>query len=300
MTTPPLRLRILALTVLLGAGAWLSHSSMPPETNRGSLAQRLLGPMSEVAAAWQWVRVRSAMDDGQMDTAYSRAEFALGLAPRSPDGWSFLASNLAFDRASPDRQKDPVLRTRWIEAALGLLRRGEQVARHPEQLAMTRGLVLVHVGDSEGAIPWPGGARAAWSAAQLAFERACEMDPGATEPWAHRAANLCLRLGSPQLVENVEQRQAALGKALDLLAEGIQRVRQPSALHFQRGALLGYIGESPDGPLWPGGRVALFELSVEAFRQAQQLDFPLAKLALEGAEEALSEARTIEPRTLPE
>lgn len=291
-----------AFVLLLGfgIGSWLTANVLAPNAEQGSLSGRLLGPMSEVAAAWQWVRVRSAMDDGQMDMAYSRAEFALQLAPRSTEGWSFLASNLAFDRASPDRQPSADLRTRWTEAALDLLSRGEKIARHPEQLALTRGLILVHVGDSQGQIPWPGNAEGAWSEAQVAFEEACRLDPGATEPWAHQAANLCLRLGSIEIEGDIKVRQAALKQALDRLDQGLQQVRRPSALHFQRGALLGYVGESPDGPLWPGGRVALFEMSVEAFRQAQSLDFPLAKLALEGAEEALSEALGIEPKSLPE
>ncbi len=288
------------LVAAVFGGFWLCSLREREEAYEASLAHRLLGPASEVAAAWQWVRVRSAMDDARMDTAYARAEFALDLAPRSTDGWSFLASKLAFDRASPYQQKNPELRTRWTQAALDLLLRGQEVAEHPEQLALTRGLVLVNVGDSEGAIPWEGGQAGAWQAAQLAFEEASDLDPGATEAWAQRAANLCLRLAAPQLEPDVEARLAALGAAFELLDEGARVVRDAGPLHFQKGLFAGFVGESADGAHWPGGRQELFKLAVSAFQRAQDLEFPLAKVAKEEAQEALDEALSIEPSKLPE
>ncbi|MFT7486969.1 MAG: tetratricopeptide (TPR) repeat protein [Candidatus Paceibacteria bacterium] len=277
------------LWVLFLSGLWMTAPSAGPAPTSMSTGRRLLGPIAQVAAAWQWVRVRVALDAGRSGLAMARAEIALELDPQATGGWKFLASTLAFDRASPDREPDPDLREEWTRVALDLLRRGEQSAAHPAELALQRGIILVHAGDSEGRIPWPGGAAGAWSEAQQAFLRAATLDPTSTEPWAHQAANRCLRLGSPEIAPEFGQRKQALEQALAFLDRGLELVHSPAALHFQRGMLLAFIAESPDGERYSGGKNALYTEAIDAFARAEAENFPLARVGKEGAQEALAE-----------
>jgi hypothetical protein len=259
----------------------------PREQAASSLPLRLLGPVSSLAAGWQWVRVRLALDAGLRDLAYSRAELALELDPSATEAWAYLASNMAFDRASPYRQARPELRTRWTEIALELLRRGERTARRPAELAWQAGLILIRVGDSAGAVPWPGGAGAAWSAAAQHFERATRLDPGWAEGWVQRAAHQSLRLGSPELAPSARERLEALRAALALLDEGQAQARQTAPLEFERGLLLGLFGDGEDAQLWPGGRAALYRAAIAAFEVAERAHHPLAAEARRSAQQAL-------------
>lgn len=272
------------LVVMVLCGLWLVARQETARPFEPSIGRRLLGPISEVAAGWQWVRVRVALDDGQSDLAYARAELALDLAPQATDGWVFLASNLAFDRASPYRQPQPVLRTRWTQVALEVLERGQEVAREPAHLALMRGLILVNVGDSGGQIPWSGGVAGAWRDAQRAFEVACELDPGSSEAWSQRAANLCFRLGSEEVTRTAEERQEAARQALDLLEVGQDLVRQPANLVLQLGILLLSLAQGPDADGWPGGKEALLEEAIEAFARAAEMGSKVAAALLTEAE----------------
>jgi len=283
------RLRSSLALGLLVVGGYATSLRPAIGGSEGSAALRLLGPISSLAAGWQWVRVRMALYDGKPDLAYARAELALELDPEATDGWSYLASTMAFDRASPYRQRNPLLRTRWTEVALEVLERGEASAAQPAELAVQRGLTLVFVGNSEGAVPWEGGAAGAWGDAQRAFERATELDPGYAEGWAQRAANRVLRLGGPTLVPDPEGRLLAFREGLALLDRGRAVARFPELLDFQRGALLTLLAESGDGALWPGGPEALYDEALVAYARAEASDFPLARVAAESARDALAE-----------
>lgn len=283
------RLRSSFAVGLLVLGGYATSLGRGPAGGDGSAALRLLGPISSLAAGWQWVRVRMALYDGKPDLAYARAELALELDPEATDGWAYLASTMAFDRASPYRQKNPLLRTRWTEVALEVLERGEARAARPAELAVQRGLTLVFVGDSEGAVPWEGGAAGAWSQAQRAFEHATELDPGYAEGWAQRAANRVLRLGGPALVPDAEGRLRAFEDGLALLERGRAVARRPELLELQRGALLALYAEAGDGELWPGGPEALYREALVAFERAEAGGIPLARYAAESAREALAE-----------
>jgi tetratricopeptide (TPR) repeat protein len=259
----------------------------PPPVRAESLPQRLLGPVSNLAAGWQWVRVRMALDAGQRDLAYARAELALELDPGATDAWSWLASNMAFDRASPYREPDPRQRQRWTETAIDLLRRGERCALRPAELAWQAGLVMVLVGDSEGELPWPGGAEGAWRAADRHFARANELDPGLSDAWAQRAALHGLRLGSAEVAPDAKVRLQAMREALSLLERGLPTARYPGPLHFERGLLLATLGDGPDASLWPGGRAELYRQAISAFGEAERAHHPLAHDAQHAAEVAL-------------
>jgi tetratricopeptide (TPR) repeat protein len=275
--------------VALGLAATLLGSG--GDRPGASATLRLFGPISSLAAGWQWVRTRIALYDGRPDLAYARAELALELDPAATEGWAYLAATMAFDRASPYRQPVPALRTRWTEAALEVLERGERSAARPAELAVQRGLILVLVGEAEGAIPWDGGAAAAWEAADAAFASAIEHDPGSAEGWTQRAANRVLRLGGPRLVPEAEGRRAAMEAGLALLDAARPRVRRPDLVDFQRGALLAVFAESGDGGVWPGGEVALLTEALAAFERASEAHFPLAPPAAEEARQALAAAR---------
>lgn len=279
------------LFALAASAAAVTLRTATPAESGGSLPHRLLGPVSSLAAGWQWVRVRMALDAGRRDLAYSRAELALELDPTATDAWAWLASNMAFDRASPYREPSPELRTRWTELALDFLRRGEASARRPADLALQAGLILVRLGEAEGAIPWPGGTAAAWREAQENFVRATELDPGLTEAWVQRAAHRSLRLGDPLLEPARESRVQALVAALEVLEEGREPARRPEDLDFERGLLLAAFADGGDGDAWPGGRVALYQGALEAFERAHAGHHPLAHGALDAARVALEAAR---------
>ncbi len=279
-------LRLLGWLVLIALLALLPGRE--PSTTGRSLSARLLGPVGSLAAGWQWVRVRQAIEAGRPGLGYSRAELAFELDPSSTAAWSFLASHYAHDRASAEAEPDPELRTSWVRAALALLERGESTAAKPAELALHRGLILIHVGDMEGTIPWPGGARGAWLEAGLAFERAIELDPGDSQGWIQLGRLRALRLGSPELQPSQAERLAALEATLELLERGTAEVRRPGMLFFERGLLLGITADGGDGAAWPGGRRALYQAALRAFEQAEAEDPHLARRAGESARAALS------------
>ena len=127
----------------------------------------------------QWVRVDAALDAGRPQRAYALAELALALDPAAAGGWLHLARHLAYQRGSAEVEAIAERRTQWVRRALGVLARGEGRARHPHLLRFERGLLLLHVGLSDGAVPWPGGVEAALEEAAQAMEEAAAM---------HRAA----------------------------------------------------------------------------------------------------------------
>lgn len=257
---------------LVASALWPRNAPRSP-----SFAVRLLGPVSSLAASGQWVRMRRSWVSGRSDLACTQAELALELDPGATTGWAFFASHLALDRGAPDREPDPARRTRWMEAALDVLSRGEAVARHPAELALQRGTLLVRVGESGGEIPWPGGARDAWTEAQGAFERACELDPGRAEAWAQAAANRFLRLGGEELEPDPVRRLAALEEALAKLDRGMPTAREPESLWFQRGYFLERFAEGPFGTLHPLGARGLLHLAKRAFERAREGGHPLAR-----------------------
>ncbi len=266
----------------------LALTLLPQRTAPTTFAARLLGPVAWLAAGWLWFRVRQALEEGRPGVAYARAERALELDPSSTGAWSFLASHYAHDRASPDAEPNPALRTSWVRAALALLERGEASAREPAELALHRGLILVHVGDFDGAIPWPGGKAGAWTEADSAFERAIELDSGGAAGWVQLARLRALRLASADLEPSLPARLAALESSLELLRRGGAHARRPGELAFERGLLLGLSADdAPLGDAWPGGRAALYEAAIGAFEEAELGGVPLAHSAAESARAAL-------------
>lgn len=262
-------------------------SMLPVHERGGSIASRLLGPIGSLAAGWQWVRVRLAIEAGKPGLGYSRAELAFELDPDATGAWSFLASHYAHDRASPDAEPDPAMRTSWVRAASSLLERGEATAREPAELAVHRGLIMIHVSDMGGSIPWPGGARGALEEADGAFERAIELDAGNTQAWVQLARNRALRLNSTALESDPQARMQALESALELLHRGSAHARRPEQLVFERGLLLGITADGEDAPRYPGGRVALYEQAIEAFVEAEAAGARMAHEAEQSARLAL-------------
>jgi hypothetical protein len=261
---------------------------LPQRATSTTFAARLLGPIASLTAGWQWVRVRQALEEGRPGLAYSRAELALELDPSSTGAWSFLASHYAHDRASPDAEPNAALRTSWVRAALTLLERGEASAREPAELALHRGLLLVHVGDFDGAIPWPGGPGGAWLGADSAFERAIELDPGGAAGWVQLARLRALRLASAELEPSTPARLAALESSLELLRRGSAHARRPAELAFEEGLLMGITADEAQlGEAWPGGRAALYADAIRAFEAAELGGVRLAHDAAESARAAL-------------
>jgi hypothetical protein len=276
--------------ILLAGALFLSMGAAPGQGSSTSLALRLFGPVSSLAAGWQWVRVRSALDHGRSDLAYSRANLALELDPGSTGAWSFLAAHMANDRGSPFRQPEPILRTRWTQAAIDLLERGEDRARRPAELASQCGTILVRVAEYGGEIPWPGGSAGALEDAEPHFERATRLDPTSSEAWTLLAALRGLWLASAEVTASPQERVAALRAGLATLDQASEHVTDLGGTQFQRGILLGLFaddGSPADFELWPGGQKSLYGAAIEAFEAAESKGFPAARDARLGAQQAL-------------
>lgn len=147
-----------------------------------SFAERALGPIAGLAASVEWVRADNALRHERFELAYARAEHALALAPRAPEGWKFLARHFAFQRASPQREPDPRLRQQWLQAAFDVLERGEKVVRPGGELSFERGLILLDCAEiatlptvAPEERPWPGRASGTYEQAARAFVRAAEL-----------------------------------------------------------------------------------------------------------------------------
>jgi len=164
-----------ALVAALLAVAVLAGRGVPAHARARSLPLRLLGPLSSAAASVQWVRVRSAMRAGRTDLALARSHVALALDPGATSGWLLIASHLAFDRASAEREPRPERRLAWTRAALQLAELGERSARDPARLALWQGLVLSKLAQEEAPPPWEGGPHALWLEAAGHFERAAAL-----------------------------------------------------------------------------------------------------------------------------
>jgi hypothetical protein len=145
----------------------------------------LLGPIAELAAAAQWVRVDAAWAEGRLDLYDARAAFALRLAPGDPNGWIYYAHNLVYDRASPAREPDRAVREHWVRAGLDVLAEGERQSRSPGRLAFQQAIVFLSLAQmDEPDRPLPITRAEAWTSAAEAFERAAL----AGEPLAAEAA----------------------------------------------------------------------------------------------------------------
>jgi hypothetical protein len=168
-----------------GWGGALALALLPATTGHerpSTTLGRLLGPIGSLAATVQWVRVDAALDAGRPERAYALAELALALDPQTTGGWLHLARHFAYQRGSPEVEADADRRTQWVRRGLAVLARGEERAREPHLLRFERGLLLVHVGLSDGAVPWPGGPEAALEEAARAMEEAAFLHGGTREP----------------------------------------------------------------------------------------------------------------------
>lgn len=176
-------LGLVCLALAVAAGVW-SIRHLPAQPER-STAERLLGPIAELAAVAQWVRADAAWADGRVDLYDARAEFALRLAPGDPNGWIYYAHNLVYDRASPARESDRAVREQWVRAGLDVLAEGEQRSRSPGRLAFQSAIVFLSLAQmDEEDRPLPISRAEAWTRAAEAFERAAQ----AGEPLAAEAA----------------------------------------------------------------------------------------------------------------
>lgn len=172
--------------VLISVPAWVAGGATATPA-RGSLAQRLFGPVAGLAAQVQWLRTQRALWDGRSDLALARARTALALDPGDTEGWRLIAWHLAFERAAEERERSPARRLAWVRAGVELLERGEASAREPERLALLSGLILGSLAAEEPPVPWPGGPHALWLAAAERFERAAELGAADGEELAHGA-----------------------------------------------------------------------------------------------------------------
>lgn len=173
----------------LAASAALFAWSLARAAHDGRLArawpERLLGPIANVAASLQWVRVDDAWNHGRPGLADRRARFALSLAPDDPAGWLYYGRHLVYDRGSATGEAPREERMRWVRAGIDVLERGERECAHPGPIAF--GLAVVYLSMTQyedGERPCPLTRAEAWRAAAEAFDRAA----AAGEPLAREAA----------------------------------------------------------------------------------------------------------------
>ncbi|MCE9596055.1 MAG: hypothetical protein K8S98_17840 [Planctomycetes bacterium] len=157
-----------ALALLIG-------TARPPPKDDSSLLVRVLGPAARFAASIEWVRFDLALRSGDLELAYARADTALWIDPGATEGWNAYAAHLAFDRASAEREPDPVRRRAWFDAALATLARGEAVAREPGDLALFAGLLRMDKAKDDPALAGSDGVRSLYLAAADDFDRAARL-----------------------------------------------------------------------------------------------------------------------------
>jgi hypothetical protein len=182
--------KTLAFVCFAGAAAcvaWIATGAHEAGERPRSPAERLLGPIADLAATIQWVRVDEAENDGRLALAQQRAAIALEISPGDPGGWIYYAEHLVYNRASPLREPDRVARERWVRAGLALLERGERESRMPGRVAFARGAVYLSLASLDDADrPLPITRVEAWTAAAEAFEKAARFgEPIAAEAAAH-------------------------------------------------------------------------------------------------------------------
>jgi len=163
----PARLAAWALVAGLLA---LALAGTPPPRERPA-HPALLGPFLELVADVQWVRFQRARLAGEPVRALGFAESALELAPSATDGWKVLAAHLALDLGSREREPDVEVRRSLLQAALAVLARGVERAADPGELELETGLILANKAELDPELD-PGGARALFTGAAAAFERA--------------------------------------------------------------------------------------------------------------------------------
>lgn len=170
----PLRavLWLLALGLFLAPLIGESERAAGAPRVSASPLSKLLGPFSDLAARFQWVRVQHAVLEGSPELALARAETALQLDPGATEGWRFVAVYLGLDLASPNRELSAERRRELILAALDVLRRGEASARAPDQLRFWAGILLMTHAEIDPDLDWPGGSDELWLETARAFERA--------------------------------------------------------------------------------------------------------------------------------
>jgi hypothetical protein len=181
-----MRRRVLGGSCIAAAAllvVWLAAHDTDADARPRSLAERLLGPIADLAATIQWVRVDEAENAGRPELADARAATALDISPGEPSGWIYYGQHLIYDRASPLREPDPAGRERWVRAGLALLARGEKESRRPGQVALARGAVFLALASVDDAVrPLPISRVEALIAAADAFDRsAADGEPLAAE-----------------------------------------------------------------------------------------------------------------------
>ena len=165
----------LALGVGLVVAAFLFAPAPPNARARRAMGptQRLFGPLSSVAASVEWVRYTLALTEGDEERAYAHARRALNLDPRSPSGWSGLASHYIFLRGSPRESLTEQERRRWFEAGFDLLAEGEKHVDRPRDLAFESGLIAHYFGTLPlEEQPWTGSRTSLLTRAITDLERA--------------------------------------------------------------------------------------------------------------------------------
>lgn len=119
--------------------------------------QRLLGPLSSVAASVEWVRYSLALAEGDEQRAFVHARRGLALDPRSASGWSTLASHFIFLRGSPSETPTEAERKQWFKAGFDVFDEGMSRAESPRDLAFESGLVAHYFATlPPGRRPWTG------------------------------------------------------------------------------------------------------------------------------------------------
>jgi hypothetical protein len=162
---------------------WIATRTAGADARARSVTERLLGPIADLAATLQWVRVDEAENAGRRELADARAAIALDISPGDPSGWIYYGQHLIYDRGSPLRETDPLAREHWVRAGLALLERGEKECRHPGRVAFARGAVYLALASADDADrPLPMSRVEALDAAADAFARAAaEGEPLAAE-----------------------------------------------------------------------------------------------------------------------
>ena len=122
------KLRIAALLVALGAGAWWlqrpkapahTEQSVPAPSPMAELIVAGLGGFRGVAAEVIWFRADRLWDEGRYGELAQLASWLTFLEPHTPEIWDYASWNLAFNVSVV--MPTPSDRWRWVKAGLCLL-----------------------------------------------------------------------------------------------------------------------------------------------------------------------------------
>ncbi len=140
---------------------------------RGGTWRRMLGPLSTLIGAVEWMRMDQSLREGESARAYRHAEDALLWLDRDSGVWIFYAHSLLFHEARSTRTLTPMEREAYCRAGLEVLERAQAVLPDPGEAALYEGAVWAGWAElPEELRPLPASPAEAWQAAARCFARA--------------------------------------------------------------------------------------------------------------------------------